>query len=209
MVRRARGAGVAATPGARPETARASELIEGFEPENALEAAVAADPDLLEGLAWGKPRKSHPEGRIGNHVADLLRTIEARGEPPQRRADMRFVALVHDSFKGDVKSLLPKTGENHHAMRARRFAERYTDDERLLATIELHDRPYSIWKKMKRKGRLDEDALEEVFARVPDPELFLYFIEVDGSSEAKDQEPIRWLREQMERRGLARSASRP
>ena len=33
-------------------------------------------------------------------------------------------------------------GENHHAMRARRFAERYTDDERLLAAVELHDRPY-------------------------------------------------------------------
>jgi hypothetical protein len=205
-----RGAGgVGATAGEqggarRGETARPSELIEGFEPENALERAVAADPDLLEGLAWGKPRKSHPEGRIGNHVAGLLRTIEARGEPPERRADLRLVALVHDSFKGDVKSFLPKTGENHHAMRARRFAERYTDDERLLATIELHDRPYSIWKKMKRKGQLDEDALEEVFARVPDPELFLRFIEVDGSSESKDPEPIRWLRDQMERRGLAR-----
>jgi hypothetical protein len=212
VVRGAGGVGVTAGDHGGPrrgETARASELIEGFQPENALERAVAADPDLLEGLAWGKPRTSHPEGRIGNHVADLLRTIEAGGEPPERRSDLRFLALVHDSFKGDVKSFLPKTGENHHAMRARRFAERYTEDERLLATIELHDRPYSIWKKMKRKGRLDEDALEEVFARVPDPELFLRFIEVDGSSEAKDQEPIRWLREQMERRGLARSAPPP
>jgi hypothetical protein len=101
-----------------------------------------------------------------------------------------------------VKSLLPKSGENHHAMRARRFAERYTDDERLLATIELHDRPYAVWKKMRRKGRLDEKALEQVFDRVPDHGLFLRFIEIDGAGEAKDQEPIRWLREQMEKRGL-------
>jgi hypothetical protein len=182
--------------------ARATELIEGFEPEGPLEADVAADPDLLEGLAWGKPRKSHPEGRIANHVADLLRVIDAAGEPRERRAQLRFVALVHDSFKGDVKSFLPKSGENHHAMRARRFAERYTDDELLLATIELHDRPYAIWKKMRRKGRLDEDALAQVFERVPDPDLFLRFVEADGSSEAKDQEPIRWLRQEMERRGL-------
>ena len=40
-------------------------------------------------------------------------------------------------------------------MRARRLAEGYTDDERLLATIEQHDRPYAIWRKMRRKGRLD------------------------------------------------------
>ncbi len=75
-------------------------------------------------------------------------------------------------------------------------------DERILAAIEHHDRPYQIWKKMKRKGRLDEDALEEVFERVPDHDLFLRFIEVDGSSEAKDQEPIEWLRRQMQRREL-------
>jgi hypothetical protein len=192
VVRRAGGVG------------RASDLVDGFEPENELEAAVADDPDLLEGLAWGKPRKSHPEGRIGNHVADLLRVIDDSDDAPERRAQLRFVALIHDTFKGDVKSFLPRSGENHHAMRARRFAERYTDDERLLATIELHDRPYAIWKKMKRKGRLDEDALEDVFGRVPDHELFLRFIEVDGSSEAKDQEPLRWLRGQMETRGLAR-----
>jgi hypothetical protein len=180
----------------------ASELIEGFEPEGPLEAAATGDRDLLEGLAWGKPRESHPEGSIGNHVADLLRVIDGAGETGERRTQLRFVALVHDSFKGDVKSLLPKSGENHHAMRARRFAERYTDDERLLATIELHDRPYAIWKKMRRKGRLDEKALEQVFDRVPDHGLFLRFIEIDGAGEAKDQEPIRWLREQMEKRGL-------
>jgi hypothetical protein len=135
-------------------------------------------------------------------VADLLRVIDAAGETGDRRAELRFAALVHDSFKGDVRWFLPKSGANHHAMRARRFAERYTDDERLLATIELHDRPYAIWKKMRRTGRLDEGALETVFERVPDHDLFLRFVEIDGAGEAKDQEPIRWLREQMERRGL-------
>jgi hypothetical protein len=188
--------------GSEGSGSRASALVDGFEPESSLEAEVAADPDLLDGLAWGKPRKSHPEGAIDNHVASLLRAIDDAGDPAERRTQLRFVALVHDSFKGDVKSWLPKSGENHHAMRARRFAERYTDDERLLATIELHDRPYAIWKKMRRRGRLDEDALEQVFERVPDHDLFLRFIEVDGSSEGKDQEPIRWLREQMEGRGL-------
>jgi hypothetical protein len=105
---------------------------------------------------------------------------------------------VHDSLKGEVKDFLPKAGENHHAMRARRLAEGYTDDERLLATIEQHDRPYAIWRRMRRKGRLDEPALEDMLARIPDPELFLRFVELDGSSEAKNAEPIRWLREELE-----------
>jgi hypothetical protein len=135
-------------------------------------------------------------------VADLLKEIDESGETGERRAQLRFVALVHDSFKGDVRWWLPSSGENHHAMRARRFAERFTDDERLLATTELHDRPYAIWKKMRRKGTLDEAALEDVLERVPDHDLFMRFIEIDGSSEAKDPEPIRWLRDQMNWRGL-------
>ena len=73
---------------------------------------------------------------MGNHVADLLTTIDAWGETGVRRSDLRFIALVHDSFKYAVSALRPKTGENHHAMRARRFAEDYTGEERLLAAIE-------------------------------------------------------------------------
>lgn len=184
----------------------ASRLVAGFSPENELEEAVAADPELLTGLAWGKPRDAHPEGAVGNHVADLLACIDRDGDSGERRSLLRFVALVHDSFKYRVRNWLPRQGRNHHAFRARRFGERYTDDERLLATIELHDRPYHLWKRMKRKGELDTDAFEEMLARIPDHELFQRFIEVDGSSEAKNPEPIRWLRRELEQRGLVAAA---
>jgi hypothetical protein len=186
---------------------RAEKLIAGFVPENELERAIVQDPALLEGLAWGKPRQGHPEGSVGAHVADLLHRIDAQGEHGERRAALRFIALVHDAFKNRVREWLPKVGENHHAMRARRFAERYTDDERLLSVIELHDRPYAIWRRMKRRRRLDEGALAELLNRVSDPELFLDFIELDGSTEGKTPEPIEWfrkvLREHHEGRGSA------
>jgi hypothetical protein len=148
----------------------------------------------VEGLAWGKPRRGHPEGPVGAHVADLLATIERWGETGKRREELRFLALVHDAFKNRVQNWRPKTGENHHAMRARRFAERYVDDERLLATIEQHDRPYSLWRRFRRTGRLDEHALSEMLERIPDLDLFLRFVELDGSTEGKNHEPIRWLR---------------
>jgi hypothetical protein len=179
----------------------ASEQLAAIEPETDLERAVLADPELQGGLAWGKPRQGHPEGSVGAHVADLLQKIDRDGETGGRRRDLRFIAIVHDAFKHRVRDWLPKTGENHHAMRARRFAARYTGDERLLAAIELHDRPYAIWRRMRRKNEeLDERVWEEMMRRVPDRGLFARFIELDGSTEGKNPEPIRWFRDELRRR---------
>jgi hypothetical protein len=133
-------------------------------------------------------------------VADLLETIERWGESGRRRSELRFLALVHDSLKHQVRNWLPKTGENHHAMRARRLAERYTSDERLLATIEQHDRPYALWRKLQRRGRLDEAGFRDMLARIPDRDLFVRFVELDGSTEGKNPEPVAWLKRELARR---------
>jgi hypothetical protein len=180
----------------------AAELIPGFEPETELERQVAADPELLEGLAWGQPRAGHPEGAVGTHVSHLLETLDRSGETGKRREDLRFMALVHDAFKNQVRERLPRAGENHHAMRARRFAERFTDDDSVLAVIEMHDRPYALWRKMNRRGKLDERGFRRMMRRIQDPELFLRFIELDGSTEGKRSEPIEWFRDELTRRGL-------
>ena len=179
----------------------AQELVRGFAPENELERALAEDPVLLEGLAWGAPRSGHPEGAVANHVADLLERIDEWGEEEPRRSELRLISLIHDSRKHRVHEWLPHWGPNHHAKRARRFAERYLDDERLLSTIELHDRPYSLWKRMRRRGRLDEGAFGRMLERLADPALFLRFVELDGSTEGKDPRPIEWLGDELRRRG--------
>jgi hypothetical protein len=180
----------------------ARDLIPGFEPETELERRVTEDPELLEGLAWGEPRAGHPEGAVGTHVSHLLEALDESGETGERRELLRFMALVHDAFKSQVRERLPRVGENHHAMRARRFAERFTDDERVLAAIQYHDRPYALWRKMRRRGKLDERGFQRMLRCVPDPELFLRFIELDGSTEGKRPEPIEWFREEMQQRGV-------
>lgn len=180
---------------------RAAELIPGFRPESELERAVAGDPDLLTGLAWGKPRSGHPEGRVAAHVADLIERIDASGESGERRSRLRFLALVHDSFKYRVAEGLPRLGENHHGMRARRFAERYTADEGVLDAIELHDRPYALWRRYRRTGRSKEEAFQKMMDRVADRDLFLAFVVLDASTEGKSREPLRWFQEELERRG--------
>jgi HD domain len=192
---------VRATAGLPSESSsRVDELVPGFTPESELERTLIADPELREGLAWGRPRRGHPEGSVGAHVADLLQTVDRWGETGARRADLRFLALVHDVMKYRVHDWLPKVGENHHAMRARRFAERYTADERLLATIEQHDRPYALWRKLQRTGRVDEQGLARMLERLPDRDLFVRFVELDGSTEGKNPEPIAWLKEELKRR---------
>ena len=170
---------------------------------------MTAEPELLKGLAWGQPRAGHPEGAVGIHVSHLLETLDRSGITGEQREALRFMALVHDSFKYQVWERLPRIGENHHAMRARRFAERFTDDERILAAIELHDRPYALWRKLRRRGELDERAFERMTDRISDPELFLRFIELDGSTEGKRPEPIAWFRDELVKRGLVERESVP
>lgn len=183
-----------------------AEVVLGFEPETEQERRLTEDPELLAGLAWGEPRDGHPEGSVGAHVADLLRVLEERGETGERRELLRTVVLVHDSFKYRVKNWLPKNGRNHHAARARRFAERYTDDDRILETIEHHDQPYHLWRGVKRRGRLDEGKFERMMDRVPDASLFLRFVELDAATEGKDPEPVEWFRGELERRDYLEAA---
>jgi hypothetical protein len=159
-------------------------------PETTLERQLLADPGLQAGLAWGAPRFGHPEGRVGEHVAVMLAAIPSN-DP--LREDLRLLALVHDSFKAEVLANEPWSRENDHAMLARRFAERYTSDERLLTTLELHDEPYWIW----RTADAPEKTLRPLLGRVPDPELFSRFVELDAANEGKDLTFLWWFRREL------------
>jgi hypothetical protein len=154
--------------------------------ENELERRILAEPRLRAGLAWGAPRWGHPEGSVGEHVGHLLDRIHPQ-EP--HRDDLRFVAIVHDAFKAAVREDEPWSADNDHAILARRFAERFTGDERLLTTIELHDEPYWAWRH--------DGYLAAVLARVPDLELFARFVELDASTEGKDLSFLWWFRRQL------------
>jgi hypothetical protein len=136
-------------------------------------------------------------------VADLLGMIDAWSETGTRREELRLLALLHDSFKYAVITPLPKIGRNHHGMRARRFAERegVLGDERLLATLELHDRPYAIWRGPTTIGQTF--LLDRLAAKLPDHVLFLRFVELDASTEGKNPEPVEWIRSELGRRSAA------
>jgi hypothetical protein len=76
---------------------------------------------------------------------------------------------------------------------ARRFAARYTTDDRLLTTLELHDEPYWIW----RTADAPERALRQLLERLPDAELFARFVELDATNEGKDLTFLWWFRREL------------
>jgi hypothetical protein len=127
---------------------------------------------------------------VADHVAAILAAIAA--DDPLRD-NLRFLALVHDSFKAEVRRHERWSRENDHAMLARRFAAGYTADERLLVALELHDEPYWIW----RHTDMPEQALQTVLGRLPDLELFARFVELDAANEGKDLTFLWWFRREL------------
>jgi hypothetical protein len=168
---------------------------DGIAPETDLERQLLSDSQLRAGLTWGSPQFGHPEGRVAAHVAQILDAIE---QDDPLRHDLRFLALVHDSFKVAVSADAPWSAENDHAVLARRFAERFTDDERLLLALELHDEPYWLWRSAPDR----DAALGSMLARVPDVELFGRFVELDAANEGKDLSFLWWFRRALAKRGL-------
>jgi hypothetical protein len=165
-------------------------MVDLMTPENELERQLLNDTRLRAGLEWGTPRSGHPEGRVADHVATMLTGI-ASDEP--LRSDLRFLALVHDSFKAEVRPHERWSRDNDHAVLARRFAERYTSDEQLLSTLELHDEPYWMWRNDSAPRR----PLQRLLKRLPDLELFARFVELDAANEGKDLTFLWWFRREL------------
>jgi hypothetical protein len=170
-------------------------LVRGFSAENELEWAVACDPDVQRGWASPVHGAGHRERLVGAHVAAILHNI-APGD--ELRSSLRFVALVHDSMRWAVRRRRSRSLDNDHAVLARRVAERYTTDRRLLLTIELHDEAHRIFSSTPTES----DALDGLLARLPDPELYLRFVELDAMTEGKDPSFLLWLRDEFGPRGL-------
>jgi len=167
--------------------------------ETDLEKQIGSDKDLTEGLLWGKPRYGHEEGKVVYHVQDVLTNINdlklSGVITSKQREDLRIIAIIHDSFKYKVDRSKDKSGENHHAMIARRFAEKYITDTNILDIIELHDDAYNAWCKGDRNGNWDkaEDRATKLYNRLGNNvELYTLFYKCDNTTASKDQECYKW-----------------
>lgn len=179
------------------------DLEKMFKPENDLEKALIRNEEFIVGSNWGKPRKGHDEGKVAYHIVDVLANVD-KFSNDGNRSDLRLITLIHDTFKYKVDETKNRDGENHHAMIARRFAERFgITDPVLLDIIELHDEGYNAycvgarnstkWEKAKgraiklinRLDKLDVNALD----------LYLTFFRCDNSTDSKEPDSFEWFEE--------------
>lgn len=175
-----------------------------FTPETELEAKLCSDPEWLEGAAWGTPRSGHPEGRIADHIAQVLANIDREAVDADERRRLRLIALLHDTFKYRVDNSKLRVGENHHGMIARRFAERYIDDPTVLDIIQQHDSGYHCWQYGMRRRKWPE--AEEYATQLADQlgqelPLYIHFYRADNATGDKDQAPLVWFENTLRRLG--------
>jgi HD domain-containing protein len=127
-----------------------------FQIETDLEQQICADPTWQQGAMWGEPRPGHSEGKVIYHIAEVLANVDRLARTDEERSALRLIALIHDNFKYRVDTTKPRVGNNHHAMLARQFAERYLDDPDILDIIELHDEAFNAWRLGTSKDRWNE-----------------------------------------------------
>lgn len=165
--------------------------------ETELEKRILSDEDLRNGLEWGEPRSGHPEGKVILHVQQILGMIDAQEIKGDKREKLRLLAIIHDSFKERVNRKELSMGGKNHGSLAREFAQKYINDEDLLNMLELHDKPYSIWRTYKREGKFREVAFVHMIDRIKDIQLFLDFVKLDGGVKGKSSEPRDWFEDKL------------
>lgn len=161
--------------------------------------AIVADPRYQENLDWGEPRPGHPEGTVHAHIAEIERNLEAL-RPKLAESDywkLKVLLHTHDSFKRNAKRGVPITHPQSHASLARAFLAEFCADEDLLMMVQYHDEPFALWRQVKTQGSYNQERLAALLRSIKDWNLFLAFNIIDGCTEGKSRESLRWLFEQV------------
>ncbi len=169
-----------------------------IKPENGIEEAIISDADFIEGCSYGKKRSGHPEGQVIYHIQEVLANIDKYYHDDEDRSDLRLIAILHDTFKHKVNQNLPKSGENHHGMIARRFAEKFKILNHVLVVIQRHDDAYNAWQKGGRHGdwyQAERKANDLINGLLIEDYLDLYvkFYRCDNETGDKSQECFEWF----------------
>jgi hypothetical protein len=157
--------------------------------------AITNDPRYQRNLDWGEVRPGHPEGTIRAHIAEVDRNLQALRHKLSEMDYWRLRVLIHthDTFKREAEPGVAITAPNSHASLARAFLADFCADGDMLAMVQYHDEPFALWRQVTTKGRFNQVRLTALLACIRDWNLFLAFNIVDGCTEGKGREPLRWF----------------
>jgi hypothetical protein len=156
---------------------------------------VVSDSRYLANLDWGEVRAGHPEGTVRAHVAELEGNLERLRVrlTEEEYWKLRVLVHVHDSFKAEARRGVAITDPESHASLARGFLAGYCNDADLLAMVQYHDEPFALYRGFCARGECDGGRLEKLIREIGDWDLFLAFCVVDGCTEGKSREGLRWF----------------
>ena len=160
---------------------------------------ITSDTRYQRNLDWGEPRRGHPEGTVRAHIADVdrnLATLRAKLSDTDYWR-LRVLIHTHDTFKGEAERRVPITAPGSHASLARAFLAEFCDDTDMQAMVQYHDEPFALWRQFKSKRKFNQERLTALLTAIDDWNLFLAFNIVDGCTEGKGREPLRWLFQQV------------
>ena len=156
---------------------------------------VLADPRYLRNIEYGEPRSGHPEGKVKYHIAELELNLEklAPRMSEEEYWKLKFLIQIHDTFKADAIPDSPIESPNSHASLARKFASEFTDEADLLAMIQFHDLNFALWKQFAATGSYNVERFSRLLDTIMDWDLFLIFLIIDGCTQGKDPDKVRWF----------------
>jgi hypothetical protein len=175
-----------------------NEIEERLNHETKQEQQIIQHPEWREGVIWGKPRFGHPEGRVLYHIEEVLENVEKLNTNELTRQHLRFITLTHDTFKYKEHRGFPRDWSQHHAVIARQFSEKFTENQAILNIIELHDEAYYIWKLQRKplQKKAAQKRLDNLLLRLDNNlQLFYLFFKCDTQTGDKTQVPITWFEE--------------
>jgi hypothetical protein len=161
--------------------------------------AITRNPRYLHNLDWGESRPGHPEGTVRAHIEEVDRNLESLRPKVSETDYWRLKVLIHthDTFKGEAERGVPITAATSHASLASAFLAEFCDDTDMLAMVQFHDEPFALWRQFEAKGKFNQERLTALLASIRDWNLFLAFNIVDGCTEGKGRDPLRWLFQQV------------
>jgi hypothetical protein len=173
-------------------------------PISTLESKLLDQPEFKIGLNWGVPRFGHPEGKVGFHIVEVLENIKQLKTDDTTYQQLRLVALTHDTFKFQEIETHAKGKRINHGLLARRYSEKFIDDESTLDLIELHDEIYYAWRQEALySAPLEANArLNKLINRIgQNLQLHYLFFRCDTMTGDKIQAPRFWFEQKAKKIG--------
>ena len=169
-------------------------------PISSLEAKLLEKEEFKIGLNWGVPRFGHPEGKVGFHIKEVIDNIGLLDIDEAILQQLRITALAHDTFKYQEAETIARGNRINHGLLARRYMEKFIDDENTLDLIELHDEIYYAWRLEALQGNSSEAhvRLDRLIGKVgKNLGLHYYFFRCDTMTGDKIQAPRFWFEQKI------------